>query len=224
MSNAPRPDFYISADVETDGPVPGPFSLMSFGLAAIGSYDGRHFDRLQAHEQTFYRELRPISDEYDPEALQVNGLDRDRLLREGADPVVAMTDAANWVRSLSQNHRPVLVAYPVAFDWGFLYWYFERYAEGGSPFGHSSCLDIRTQYQALAGTVFDRSGKGAMPGFLQPSSPHTHNALDDAVEQGELFANLLDWATRQRRMSVGRRHQDPPDEPSWLATRSLRIA
>jgi hypothetical protein len=224
MSDAARPDFYISADVETDGPVPGPFSLLSFGLAAIGSYDGRRFERLEARESTLYRELRPISDEYDPEALAVNELDRDRLLIDGADPALAMTEAANWVRSVSEGHRPILVAYPVAFDWGFLYWYFERYAHGGSPFGHSSCLDIRTQYQALAGTVFDRSGKAAMPEFLQPSSPHTHNALDDAIEQGELFANLLEWATRQRRESAGGHEPRPRDEPSWLTARSVRIA
>ena len=223
MSGAPRPDFYISADVETDGPVPGPFSLLSFGMAAIGSYDGRHLQRLPVDEHTFYAELRPISDEFDPEALAVNGLDREHLIAEGADPVAAMSEAADWVRTISGGHRPILVAYPVAFDWGFLYWYFEQFAHGGSPFGHSSCLDIRTQYQALAGTVFDRSGKAAMPRFLQPSSPHTHNALDDAIEQGELFANLLEWATRQRSAAGGPQH-GAENEPSWLTSRSLRIA
>jgi Exonuclease len=223
VSDPARPDFYISADVETDGPMPGPFSLLSFGLAAIGRYDGRRFARLPPQEHTFYRELRPISDEFEQDALNVNGLDRDRLLAEGADPAAAMSEAADWVRTISVGHRPVLVAYPVAFDWAFLYWYFERFAQGGSPFGHSSCLDIRTQYQALAGTVFDRSGKAAMPGFLQPSSPHTHNALDDAIEQGELFANLLEWATRQRRPG-GRDELAADTEPSWLSDRSLRIA
>jgi DNA polymerase III epsilon subunit-like protein len=223
VSEPARPDFYISADVETDGPVPGPFSLLSFGLAAIGRYDGQRFERLPVREHTFYAELRPISQEFDPEALAVNGLNRDDLLERGADPRRAMSEAALWVRSISRGHRAILVAYPVAFDWGFLYWYFQRFADEGSPFGHSSCLDIRTQYQALAGTVFDQSGKAAMPDFLQPSSPHTHNALDDAIEQGELFANLLEWATRQR--SAGNRVHRPGDsEPSWLAARSLRIA
>ena len=28
--------------------------------------------------------------------------------------------------------------------------------------------------------------------------PHTHNALDDAVEQGELFQNLMTWNGRSR--------------------------
>lgn len=214
MSASPiRPDLYISADVETDGPVPGVFSLLSFGLSAVGRYDGLTFERWDPRQRTFYRELRPISEAFQAEALAVNGLDRDRLLREGIDPIRAMGEATAWIAELSAGHRPVLVAYPVAYDWAFLYWYFQQFAPHGSPFGHSSCLDIRTQYQALAGTVFDRSGKTAMPGFLLPDTPHTHNALDDAIEQGELFANLMEWATRMRKT-----HAEPREspEPSWL--------
>ncbi|MDX6682310.1 MAG: hypothetical protein QOG94_2349 [Solirubrobacteraceae bacterium] len=218
-----RPDLYISADVETDGPIPGPFSMLSFGLAVVGSYDGRRFERFPARERTFYRELRPISQEFQAEALAVNGLDRSRLESDGASPQDAMNDAADWVHSAGTGSRPVLVAYPVAFDWSFLYWYFERFASAGSPFGHSSCLDIRTLYQASAGTVFDRSGKEAMPAFLLPESPHTHNALADAVEQGELFANLMGWAMRRRRETA---HADELDRdaPSWLSSRVVPIA
>lgn len=218
-----RPDIYISADVETDGPMPGVFSLLSFGFAAVGRYDGTRFERFDLREHNLYRELRPITDDFQQEALQVNGLDRARLLRDGLDPRQAMAEAADWVHEVSDGHRPVLVAYPVAFDWSFLYWYFERFAPDGSPFGHSSCLDIRTQYQALAGTVFDESGKAAMPASVRPVAPHTHDALDDAVEQGELFANLMEWAQRRRgRMPDHAKHETP--EPSWYLPRATRIA
>jgi hypothetical protein len=218
-----RPDVYISADVETDGPVPGPFSMLSFGLAVVGRYDGRRFERLAPRDRTFYRELRPISDQYQDEALAVNGLNREQLLRDGMPPDQAMEEAATWVGSVSDGHRPVLVAYPVAFDWSFLYWYFEQFARSGSPFGYSSCLDIRTLYQAVTGDVFDRSGKSAMPESLRPTEPHTHHALDDAVEQGELFANLMQHAAR-RRLSGAREREAEDGEPSWLAQHVLPIA
>lgn len=217
-----RPDLYISADVETDGPVPGRYSLLSFGLVVVGRYDGRRFEREQPEHFSFYRELQPISGEYQEEALAVNGLDRARLAQDGMDPSQAMIEAAAWVREMSEGHRPVLVAYPVAFDWAFLYWYFEQYVPGGSPFGHSSCLDIRTLYQAVAGTVFDRSGKGTMPGFLQPTTPHTHNALDDAIEQGELFSNLMRWALERRALAT--RDTDRVRAPSWLTPHVTPIA
>jgi hypothetical protein len=220
MSPHVRPDIYISGDVETDGPIPGPFSMLAFGLAVVGTYDGQRFERFDPRAETFYRELQPISDSFQPEALEVNRLDRDRLLSEGEDPEKAMRDASKWVASIADERRPVLVAYPVAFDWSFLYWYLERFT-GGSPFGYSSCLDIRTVYQTIAGTVFDNSGKRSMPPWLVPPSPHTHNALDDAIEQGELFANVVSWAMRRRQSWTKEERTtargDEEDLPSWLA-------
>ena len=153
--------------------------------------------------------------------MAVNGLDRERLAMEGSEPAAAMAEAAAWVRAVSDECRPILVAYPVAFDWSFLYWYFESFG-AESPFGHSSCLDIRTLYQAVAGSVFDRSGKASMPNFLQSRSPHTHNSLDDAIEQGELFANLFRWAIRRRQHSSEINQES--SEPSWLRERILPIA
>src|SRR2546430_558661 len=68
------PEFYVAVDVEADGPIPGPYSMISLGMAVVGRDDLR-----------FYTELRPISDEFVPEALAVSGLDRDRLVREAPE-------------------------------------------------------------------------------------------------------------------------------------------
>ncbi len=46
-------DAYFSADVETDGPIPGPFSILSFGLVYAGTFDGQHFTRPQKYDKTF---------------------------------------------------------------------------------------------------------------------------------------------------------------------------
>lgn len=195
---AARPDVYISADVETDGPIPGPYSLLSVGLCVAGVFDGREFVRRDPANETFYVEMRPISDRWQPEALAVNRLDRVALERKGLDPSLAMESAVSWVEQVAGAHRPVLVAYPVAFDWAFLYWYFVRFAKRGSPFGFSACLDIRTLYQARAHTVHELSGKEHMPEHLLPRRPHTHNALDDAIEQAELFSNIFAWSLSDR--------------------------
>ena len=192
MSSGPRADLYVSVDIETDGPIPGPYSMLSFAMVHAGRYDGHTFRRPPADAQSFYVELKPISTSFDPEAMSVNGMDREALSRSGLEPERAMGEAAAWVRELAGEDRAVLVAYPVAFDWSFLFWYFIRWC-GDSPFGYSSCLDIRTLYQAKARTVHDLSGKRSMPERLLPSAPHTHNALDDAREQGQLFANVFEY-------------------------------
>ena len=189
----PRADLFISADVECDGPIPGPahFSMLSFGLAVAGTFDGASFEPAGDEPLTFYAELAPISERFEPAALAVSGLDRDRLITEGLAPAEAMTAAAAWVREVAGERRPVMVAYPATYDWMWLAWYFGAFA--ANPFGHSGCLDVKTLYQAKAGVVWARAVKQHMPPELRSGRPHTHNALDDALEQAELFANIWAW-------------------------------
>ncbi|WP_141576260.1 exonuclease [Actinomadura sp. WMMA1423] len=194
-------EVYVSVDVEADGPIPGAYSMLSFGMSACGALDGDGFRPVDPAETTFYAELKPISDAYVPEALAVSGLDRERLAAEGREPSEAMDAAADWVRAVaaSVEASPVLVAYPLGFDWMFLYWYWTRFTEAGSPFGHSRHLDIKTAYATKAGSQIIRSTKSQMPAELLSDRPHTHNALDDAIEQAELFQHLVRWGGPPRR-------------------------
>ncbi|MEU9579040.1 exonuclease [Streptomyces chilikensis] len=187
-----RPSLYVSVDIEADGPIPGPYSMISLGAAVAGRQDADGFTAADPEEHTFYRELRPISEEFDAQALAVSGLDRDRLCREGTDPATAMAGFTAWVGEVSAGSQPVVCGYPVAFDWIFLYWYLVRFT-GGSPFGHSGCMDMKTLYATKAGTPLRAVAKGTMPRHLLSRRRHTHHALDDAVEQAELFANLMRW-------------------------------
>ncbi len=194
-------DVYFSADVETDGPIPGPFSILSVAFVYAGCFDGRTFERPDTYHQTFYRELRPISDRFEPEALQVNGLDREKLCREGAKPETAMAEAFQWIKSVSGNGTPVMVAYPLSFDWTFLYWYFVKYSPMGSPFGHSRCLDIKTAFAIKASVPMADAGLDHVFPSLRPARAHTHNALDDATEQAEIFANVFEWSGINARLA-----------------------
>ncbi|WP_239516098.1 MULTISPECIES: MTH938/NDUFAF3 family protein [unclassified Streptomyces] len=192
-----RPSLYISVDIEADGPVPGPYSMISFGAAVAGRQDGASYTAADPERDTFYRELRPISEAYVPEALAVSGLDRDRLVREGADPAAAMTEFRAWVREVSAGAQPVICAYPASFDWTFLYWYLMSFG-GDSPFGHSGCMDMKTLYAAKARVPLRAVVKGRMPRELLSRRPHTHHALDDAIEQAELMSNLMLWVPPAR--------------------------
>jgi hypothetical protein len=187
-------DIYFSADVETDGPIPGPFSMLALALVEAGSFDGTRFIPADLSSEVFYAELRPISEQYDAEALAVNGLDRDRLLREGRDPREVMTEAAEWIRSRSVGGSPVLVAYPLSFDWLWLYWYFVRFSRTGSPFNHSRCFDVKTAFAVKHRRPISGSGRNELRRVLgNVERPHTHKAVDDALEQAEIFARLFSW-------------------------------
>lgn len=186
-------DSYFSADVETDGPIPGPYSMLSFALVYAGSFDGTRFIRPEKHNHILYKELRPISDLFQEDALRVNKLDRAKLLSQGAHPDAAMTEAANWVSEKAGRAKPVLVAYPLSFDWTWLYWYFVRFSSIGSPFGYSRCFDIKTALAVKAGIPISDSGRSRIDASLRSSRRHTHHAVDDAVEQAEIFANVFEW-------------------------------
>jgi hypothetical protein len=191
-----QPDLYFSVDVEADGPVPGIYSMLSFGLAVAGRFDGERFEALDPSANTFYAELVPTTNEWDPAALEVSGLDREALQREGRDPHEAMEAAALWVLEQTGHCRPVLVGFPLVFDWMYIYSYFVRYAKSGSPFDFSSGLDMKTMYQQKAGVVVSKAGKDDLPPQLRGEAPHRHHALDDAIEQAQIFARLFQWRGR----------------------------
>lgn len=186
-------DAYFSADVETDGPIPGPYSILSFALVYAGSFDGDRFIRPSSYANTFYRELKPISEDFQEEALKVNGLNRELLCKTGLNAAVAMDDACEFIRATAGRGKPVLVAYPLSFDWSWLYWYFTRFARSGSPFSHSRCFDIKTALAVKAGIPISEAGRSRLPKSLMSRHAHTHNALDDAIEQADIFANIFEW-------------------------------
>ena len=186
-------DAYFSADVETDGPIPGPCSMLSFAMVYAGSFDGQRFERPKNYQTYFYKELKPISDQFQEEALKVNGLDRKRLLKIGGAPDQVMAEAARWVKRIAGEANPVLVAYPLSFDWSWLYWYFIRFSSEGSPFGYSRCFDIKTALSVKARIPICRAGRARLDPSLGSNLAHTHHAIGDATEQAEIFANIFEW-------------------------------
>jgi hypothetical protein len=81
------------------------------------------------------------------------------------------------------------VGYPAAFDFMFVYWYLIRFV-GRSPFSFSA-LDIKTMAMVMLGKEYRASTKRNMPKRWFGQSPHNHMALDDAIEQGQLFCTML---------------------------------
>ena len=98
-----------------------------------------------------------------------------------------MQDYVAWLKSLPG--KPVFVGYPATYDFMFVYWYLIRFT-GESPFSHAA-LDIKSYAMALLKTEFRATTKHQMPDHWFDALPHNHIALDDAIEQGALFCNML---------------------------------
>lgn len=177
------PEIYISTDIETDGPIPGPNSMLSLASAVY------RLDKTLV--STFTRNLETLPGavgdpktmawwESQPEAWAA-------CRRDAVSPEVAMRDYVNWLESLEGSK--VFVAYPAGFDFSFVYWYLVRFT-GGNPFSHSA-LDMKTVAMLLLRKPYRQSVKRNMPSRWFDDLPHTHVALDDAIEQGALFCNMM---------------------------------
>src|ERR1041384_6847714 len=176
-------EIYISTDVETDGPIPGPHSMLSIGSAAYTA-DKQLVATFSANLETLPgAQAHPKTAQWwatQPEAWAACRKDLE-------SPEQAMARYVSWIKSLKS--KPVFVAYPAGFDFLFVYWYLIRFV-GESPFSFSA-LDVKTFAMALLKKEYRQSVKRNMPARWFDPLPHTHRALDDAIEQGALFCNML---------------------------------
>lgn len=176
-------EIYVSTDIEADGPIPGPHSMLSFGSAAFKS-DGTRVATFSAN-----LELLPGACCH-PETMKWWGKHAEAWAACRKDlrpPGAVMADYVAWLDTLPG--RPVFVGYPASYDFMFVYWYLMRFV-GRSPFSFSA-LDIKTMAMTLLGQEFHASSKKNMPKQWFGASLHSHVALQDAIEQGELFCNML---------------------------------
>lgn len=160
---------YIMVDIESDGPIPGDYSMVSFGAVLID----------EKLDKTFYGRLRPISDKYIPEALQVSGHSREETLVFDA-PEKVMADFEEWIKTHSKG-RPFFISDNNGFDWMFICWYFHHFLQR-NPFGHSS-QNLGSMYKGLVSDTFQNFK------HLRETS-HTHHPVDDAKGNAEALLKM----------------------------------
>ena len=179
MTETAPSDFYISVDIETAGPNPHEYSMLTIGACTISEPRG-----------SFYVELQPLNKKMPPESYAIHHLDIDRLIKRGNPPEQAMKQFEAWILSETPDgHQPVFIAFNAPFDWMFINDYFHRYL-GRNPFGHSA-LDIKAFYMGLSGVQWSQTTmKYVSPRYLN-NREITHHALRDAIDQAEIFEQML---------------------------------
>lgn len=177
---------YISVDVETAGPNPSQYSLLTIGACTLAE-----------RASTFYVELKPVNNNSVPEALRVSHLSMARLAESGLEPAEAMRRFEAWVKAETPpGQRPIFLAFNAPFDWMFVNDYFHRYL-GRNPFGHAA-LDIKSLYMGIAGVGWNETSmRYLMPRYLG-NQQLTHHALRDAMDQGEIFRKLMQEARKKK--------------------------
>ncbi len=162
-------------DTEADGPAPGLFSMVSFGVVEYTS---------TGPGATYMGEVAPISEKWIPSALAVSGVSREQHLAYPS-PAIVMPHFVEWVLATNKSgSRPVFVSDNPAFDWQFMNYYLWAYTDS-NPFGHSA-RRIGDFYAGLQNDFYARQDWKKFK-----KTKHTHNPLDDAMGNCEALAAIM---------------------------------
>jgi DNA polymerase III epsilon subunit-like protein len=175
-----RLEVYLSVDVETAGPIPGEYSMLTIG--ACDAYKS---------DLSFSVKLKPTTLNADPKALEVAGLSLEDLARDGLEPTEGMRAFGEWVATVTGPQGvPVFVGFNAPFDWSFVNYYFIKYL-GNNPFGFAA-LDIKSLYMGAVHSSWSDTRSSVIAAALKPSRKGDHNALHDALYQAEIFRLIMD--------------------------------
>jgi hypothetical protein len=165
-------------DVESDGPIPGEYSMVCFGAIEVA----------ESLNKTFYGQTRPISGNFQLEALAISGFSRQDHLQfpEAAE---TMRKFRQWIEETSQGGHPVFVSDNVAYDWQFINYYLHRFT-GENPFGFSG----RRIGDIYSGLVKDLSKSSEWKKYRV--TEHTHSPIDDARGNAEALLKFKELGLR----------------------------
>jgi len=160
---------YVMVDIEADGPIPGDYSMVCFGAVIVEPELNR----------TFYGRLKPISDQFIPEALAVSNFTRKECLAFD-DPKLVMEQFGEWLVSNCKK-RMMFISDNSGFDWQFINWYFHHFT-GGNPFGFSS-TNLGSLYKGMQKDMF-------VTFKHLRKTKHTHDPVDDARGNAEALLQM----------------------------------
>ncbi len=167
---------YISVDIETTGLIVGEDNIASIGACVVGNT-----------KDNFYIELKPFTDNYRQESVDICKLPIAYLIDNGVSIIYGLTKFKEWI---DKHDRPVFVGFPLCFDMAFVHQYFLKYL-GRDPFGRTSAgLDIKTYAMVKLNCDMRDTIKRKLKDTIKWEGQHSHNALDDSIEQANLFQEL----------------------------------
>jgi hypothetical protein len=191
---------YFSIDIETDGLVAGRNNMLSLGAAAIDMDSGKIVSKFKVN-------LNLVPDLFvDDDTMEwwKNFPEQYRAARENAIlPAVAMFDFVAWVEFWATEESTIFCWKP-GFDAAFLKYYIDRFHPRGTQLTHNGIfarqgfgLDQKTVAAIALRQPYKKTKVGELPNSLRLDEngvvmlTHSHDALEDAVEQAYIFYNSV---------------------------------
>ena len=191
-------EIFISVDCEADGPIPGPYSMLSFAAVAINK-EGTQLGTFEVN----LTELEGASQDPDTMEFWAKNPEAWEACRQNLQhPSIAMKDFRQW---LERFHKPIMIEYPGGFDLMFLHWYMMKFT-GNNPMSFTS-IGMRAYAMGALACDFRDTYKKSLPRAWMSKKRHSHIALDDALGQADLFINMSK-ANRARKLRIQQAFRD----------------
>lgn len=179
---------FIVIDIESDGPTPRLYSMLSLG--AVASTENSEVGR-------FYRTIKPIDGaSRHPSNMRWWGTQPEAWKEVNANPRPAdevMKEFSEWVNNFGK--QPIFVAYPIAFDYTFVSWYLWNFT-GENPFlgedKYPMTIDIASLVSGKYRRLLNDSTRDSFPAWMKEGMPdHNHRAIDDAIGYAVVLRNII---------------------------------
>ena len=167
----------IVVDIESDVAIPHKYSMVCFGAVVVEP----------SLSKTFYGRVRPVSEEFVPEALAISGFTREEHLTFD-EPETVMLEFKDWIKE-NVNGGAIFISDNLAFDWQWINYYF-HYFTGSNPFGFSG-RRIGDLYSGLEKDFFAGS---KWKKFRR--TKHTHDPVDDARGNAEALLKIREMGLK----------------------------
>ena len=187
---------YVVCDIEADGPVPGPYSMISLGAVAVtkdGTQNGEFeinlhpLDNAKTHPMT----MKWFST-HAPDALEY-------ARQNQVSPRDAMNKFGDWLLALPTPR--VMAAHPAPLDFMWINWYIQVFLANRleePPFTFpffdkkgQAAFDIKSYAAAVLGKDYIKIDRGNYSKELHDNKKHSHKAIEDAREYAQLLIKLL---------------------------------
>jgi DNA polymerase III alpha subunit (gram-positive type) len=181
-------DTIISFDVETTGMIPGYHSIISLG--AVAWRDGKEISTFYGCMKEWYGSTRDASTmnwwktQHKDEWMAIRA--------EQKEPKEVMMGFYDWCHALPKERT--LAANPACFDAALLWWYLHTFCGEDAItnlFKRHRALDIRTYIAAVFDVPYSQAERSILPPHWAEKQYITHNALDDARQQGTVLHHLM---------------------------------
>ena len=193
-----KKEIFFSLDIETNGQAPGLHSMLSLGCAAFDPETG---DTLG----TYFVNLLPLEGAGEdaetmewwkkfPEKYQ-------EATRNAVPAADAIQEFVGWVQEVAAGRKAVAACKPT-WDFHFIHWYLVKFLgrAANQVFGHRAYC-IKTAVAEALGLPFRGYGDGDVPAAWRGGLPHTHNALEDALEAAEICKAARAKLVEMRKMA-----------------------